>query len=275
MKMYPQIKEIKNNKLSIQVLDTGDIYKVIYDNCMLNMYPATTLDGSLYNIYLKVGQEFTKLIGVDSPSSFTVLDKQIIYKGTFNLVNYLVYITISDDTWFVDVKLDSTSKEKISIYYGFDVGLANEGINEAYNCQYIDHNVLHKDNRCIILSKQNQGRPFLLETSAFFAIDSYSTDGFQFFKKEYKKENYPFALKENHLVNENLQYEFAYLVFKSKDEVISSKEFTFYHHIQDNYFTFPTKEVEFNNIKNLHDNINFISPTSTLFNKINLKYNFK
>ena len=82
----------------------------------------------------------------------------------------------------------------------------------------------------------------LLETSSLNEIDSYSTDGFQFFKKEFKLLNYPLALLDTHLENKNLQYEFAYLVFKTKDEVISEKTYTFYHHIQDNYFTFPTKE---------------------------------
>ena len=274
MEMYPKVNEIKNNNLKIQVLDTGDIYKVIYDNCMLNMYPASTLDGSIYNVYLKVGKEFTKLIGVNSPSSFAIINNKIIYKGTFNLVSYLLTISLSDNTWFVDVKLNSSSKELVSIYYGFDVGLANEGINEAYNCQYIDHNVIKRNNSYAILSKQNQGRPLLLETSSLNEIDSYSTDGFQFFKKEFKLLNCPLALLDSHLENKNLQYEFAYLVFKTKDEVISEKTYTFYHHIQDNYFTFPTKEVDLNSIIALHNSLEDVDINEIKFNKIVLKYNY-
>ena len=50
-----------SEKLKISYLKSGDIAKISYDNTMLNMYPGTMLDGSMHNIYLKVGNEFTSV----------------------------------------------------------------------------------------------------------------------------------------------------------------------------------------------------------------------
>ena len=239
MELQPKMIEISQDKLKFLVLESGDIYKVLYDNLMLNMYPSSYYDGSLYNIYLKVDNKTSKLMGIDSPSKFAHIDNKLVYIGNFEGIDYQVVFNLFADSWFVDVILKGN--KKASIYYCFDVGLASEGINEAYNCQYIDHNVIDDNGYIHILSKQNQGRPMMLETSSFDKLDSYSTDCFQFFKKEYKITNYPEALKQEHLDNYNYQYEFAYLVLKSKDTLINQElKYTFYHKVKDNYHIFPS-----------------------------------
>ena len=61
------------------------------------------------------------------------------------------------------------NKDNVSVYYGLDIGLANTGLNEAYNAQYIDHKVIERDGSYVVLSKQNQGRPLLLESGCRLA----------------------------------------------------------------------------------------------------------
>ena len=63
------------------------------------------LRGSMHNIYLKVGNEFTKLIGIHSPSSFGYNDNQLVYTGKFEDVQYKVVYTLFASTYFVDVIL--------------------------------------------------------------------------------------------------------------------------------------------------------------------------
>ena len=257
MRMNAIEKYIENDKLKISFLASGDIHKITYDNTMLNMYPGTMLDGSMHNIYLKVGNEFTKLIGIHSPSSFSYNDNQLVYKGTFEGVNYKVVYTLFGATYFVDVILEG-NKENVSVYYGLDIGLANTGLNEAYNAQYIDHKVIERNNSYVVLSKQNQGRPLLLESGCLNELDSYSTDGFQFFGLSYKKTNLPEVLYEEHLKNANYQYELGYIAFKTKRLDLNGEyKVTFYHHVQDNYFTFPTKVVDFNEIKKLYEKVSY------------------
>ena len=156
-----------------------------------------------------------------------------------------------DATYFVDVILNG-NKDNVSVYYGLDIGLANTGLNEAYNAQYIDHKVIERDGSYVVLSKQNQGRPLLLESGCLNELDSYSTDGFQFFGLTFKNTNIPEALFKDHLANENYQYELGYIAFKTKTVNLNGNyKVTFYHHVQDNYFTFPTQVVDFSEIKKL------------------------
>ena len=253
MKINPEVKYLSCEKLTFGILDSGDIYKVLYDGTMLNMYPGSYFDGSMYNIYLKVDNKYTKLIGIDSPSSFAIDGNNIIYRGTFENINYKVIISLANDAWFVKVNVDTT--KECNIYYCFDVGLANEGINEAYNCQYIDHNVVEDNGKVSILSKQNQGRPLMLETSSFNKVESYSTDGFQFFKESYKFTNVPESLNQERLDNYNYQYELAYLSLQIKLDK-KTNEAIFYHKINDNYQIFPSKKCDEDTIRKLYESVN-------------------
>ena len=272
MRMNINENYIINDKIKISYLASGEIHKISYDNTMLNMYPGTMLDGSMHNIYLKVGNEFTKLIGVHSPSSFYYTENQLVYKGTFNEVEYKVVYTIFNDTYFVDVILNG-NKDNVSVYYGLDIGLANTGLNEAYNAQYIDHKVIERDGSYVVLSKQNQGRPLLLESGCLNELDSYSTDGFQFFGLTFKNTNIPEALFKDHLANENYQYELGYIAFKTKTVNLNGNyKVTFYHHVQDNYFTFPTQVVDFSEIKKLYETISY-SENLNATKKVELNYN--
>ena len=68
------------------------------------MYRGTTLDGTLGNFYLKTMDDdgivsYTKLIGVDSPSSFGVKDNKAIYSGTYEGIEYKLVLTVKHHTF--------------------------------------------------------------------------------------------------------------------------------------------------------------------------------
>lgn len=271
MGLDKMITEIKNEKMIVNLLKSGDIKNIKYDGTKLNLYDGNILDGSLYKIYLKVGDEYTSLFGLNSNSNFSVNDNQIFYLGQFKNIDYEVIFTFLNDMWFVDVNLKDTQNKSVILFYCFDVGLCGDNVNELYNCQYIDHSVIQKNNIYTILSKQNQGRPLLLETSSLNEMEGYCTDGFQFYGLEYKQTNIPKAIIEEKLPSENYQYEFAYACLKTKKINLDSnfKNFTFYHKVTDNYNIFPPKPNDLEIIKGIHNNINL----SINFNNELFKFN--
>ncbi len=223
MILNTKIKEsiLKTNDLEFYVLNSGDISLIKNKNTKINLFRASTLDGMVSNLFLKlfIGNEikFTRLLGVNSNSSFTILNSQVIYTGTFENVNYKVYLTLVDNKWFYDVELNSTSKDIYAeVYYGQDVNLNDIEANELYTCQYIDHKVFKNDNGYVLSSKQNQGRSIALQIGSLTKNDSFSTDGNQFFGIDYRFTNIPKAMIDETLANVNYQYEFAYLALKSE-----------------------------------------------------------
>ncbi len=62
------------------------------------MYRATTLDGMMANIYLRIIKDdkvsYTKLLGVDSPSKFQISENQMIYEGEYEGVKYQVHLRL-------------------------------------------------------------------------------------------------------------------------------------------------------------------------------------
>ena len=85
--------ELKNNtekyklsskELNIEILKSGDIFKIYKNDIQINLFKGNFLDGAINNIYLrrKKGNtyNYSKLIGVDSPSSFLVLEDKVVYK---------------------------------------------------------------------------------------------------------------------------------------------------------------------------------------------------
>ncbi|MBQ7307354.1 MAG: hypothetical protein IJW82_02395 [Clostridia bacterium] len=251
-------KTINSGKLLLEITQNGDINKVSYDGINLNQYRCNEYESSLYNIYLKVDDNFCKLIGIESNSSFAINNNQLFYKGIFNDIEYNVNYTLKDDCWFVDIILNDTKNQckRVCLFYGLDVGLCYDNVNELYNSQYIDHRIENNQTYCI-LSKQNQGRPIMLESSCFQKLEGFSSDGFQFFGREYKETNIPRSIKENKLNNEVYQYEFGYIAFKTYNlDLTKQAKITFYHKVNDNYHIFPQTATNFNEIKAIYEGLN-------------------
>ena len=194
----------------------------------------------------KGNYEFAPLLGVKSASSFAVDKKQVIYQGKTLGVNYQVVLTLAADTWYYDVLLDSVSKDcSYELFYCQDVALAPKAMtsnNEAYTGQYVDHKIFDSENGYLVLSRQNQNIPNLLQLGSFNKITSYSTDGFQFFGLIYKKTNTPQALLKKQLENKNYQYEFPSVALKTEQFKLDRKKvFTFYGKYVRDYKTIRDK----------------------------------
>jgi len=218
------LKILTNGGVVFNLLDSGDIFNIEKEAIQLNLLKGNNIEGSNSNLYLRIFDasniSYTKMIGVDSPSTFEVKENRVIYNGSFKGVTYQVILTVLNDHWFYEVFLDSSNQAtKVDVVYGQDVAIADKGAvnnNEAYTCQYIDHKAFETDLGYVVASRQNQGTPHYLQQGSLTKNIAYSTDGFQFFGIDYKTTNEPKALKETRLANENYQYEYAYTALQSE-----------------------------------------------------------
>jgi cellobiose phosphorylase len=220
---------IDSEQLVFEMLPSGDICQIKYQNECLSMYQANLLDGMLMNIFLRVRHKnevfSTKLLGINSPSSFRIGKKQMQYYGEYHSVRYMIDFRISGRTWFWSVQLEATEPDIIAeVFYGQDVSLSYLGMNEAYVCQYLDHRVERFDDAYHIQTKQNQGPKFLLQQGSLTPNSAYCTDGFDFFGKEYKKDNQINALKREALSSRIYQYELAYIAFQTPPMLLTQPE---------------------------------------------------
>ncbi len=251
---------ILSDDISFEILPSGDIYSIKYQNESLNMYRANVLDGMLMNIYLRVRKNgkssYTKLLGVDSPSRFRIGQKQMRYEGEFENVRYNVTFKISGLTWFWEVELSCEDHNTYGeIFYGQDVSLNGPWANEAYVCQYLDHRVEKTPNAYHIQTKQNQGPKFLLQQGSLTPTIAYGTDGFDFFGKEYKKDNLIQVLKEGNLPSQIYQYEFAYIALQTPEiKLDEPRKVLFYSNLNPNYQT-KNSRVGVDELKNIYQNI--------------------
>ena len=227
-------KQFIQNGVKATFLSTGDLYEIIAHDNMVNQLNGNLIDGSSNQIYLRIfdGEEifFTPLIGSNSKSTVYFQKEGIVWKGSFKDVTYQVTFVLSaSGIWFWTVEL--SGEKTVDVIYGQDIGNGLKGTvqsNEAYVSQYIDHKVSKTDNGYVITSRQNQpqnGKFPVVEQGSLSKTVGFSTDGYQFFGREYKKTNIPQALNKENLDNSVYQYEFAYVALQSeKIQLIEDKK---------------------------------------------------
>lgn len=242
MKINNKIEKhiINSDNLKFELLSSGDIFNINYLHDSISMYKATSLDGMMANIYLRItkGNDTfsTRLLGVNSPSTFKIKNNQILYEGEFHGVKYQVHFKIHHHTWFWTVKLKTEEDIDGELYYGQDVSLSSPFANEAYVCQYLDHQIHQFNSNYHIVTKQNQGNPLMIQQGSLTDNIAYATDGFDFFGKEYKRTNKIKALVEKQLPSVNYQYELAYISFQApKVSLKIGYEAIFYASFNPNY----------------------------------------
>ena len=217
MKLIGEQALIKLGKeIQFSFLNSGDIYQILYQHNQINMYRGNLIDGGHSNIYLAVKNEgVTKLIGVSSPSTFSKNGEHVTYRGSFLEIDYQLDLIISRFGWRYKFRnLNKTSKD-ISLIYVQDVGLAdvNSILNsEAYTAQYLDHQFKNQ----VLTSTQNQGVKQFLKFSSNKKIESYATDGLDFFGLGYKYSGIPDYLYKD-LPSRSLQGEYAYIALKTQE----------------------------------------------------------
>lgn len=226
----------KKNGTAVSFLETGDIYEISNQEIMINQLHGNYIDGSCNQLYLRIyeknGIQSVPMIGSNSTSILYSSDESLFWVGEFLGVSYRVdFLMSSSGTWFWQIKLKG-SNQKVDIVYGQDIGLATQGVvqaNEAYVSQYIDHYVTKEKNKIIITSRQNQpqaGKFPVIEQGSLNNLIGFSTDGYQFFGREYKETNKPKALFQKILDNEVYQYEFAYIALQTEKYSLTEDEKT-------------------------------------------------
>ena len=210
--------KIKSGVLEADVLESGNISEINQGIFRINQLTGNNLEPTALNIYLRVESEvveYTRMIGVSSPSKYEIVDNKVVYKGSFKDVCYTVVFTIVDNVFFFDVKLNNSNpKNKVTVFYGMDTAVANKFAvknNEAYVCQYVDHQAFNTENGYVVCSRQNQGEHTYLEQGSIGKNVAYCTDGYQFFGTSYKRTNAPKAVLEGQLPSKVYQYEFGYI----------------------------------------------------------------
>ncbi len=278
LKIKNEIKttDINSNSLIFKILDSGDISSINFNSEQISMYKGSSLDGMIANIYLRQvddsGTHLTKLLGVDSPSKWAIKDNVVYYQGNFNQIDYQVILKIIEHSWFWTVKLSGDYQGKVNLYYGQDISLSSPSANEAYACQYLDHKVIEKDDSFHIITKQNQGLPFLVQSGSLNKTTAYATDGFDFFGKEYKFNNIPYYVYNDQLPSRINQYEFAYHALKSADlDVSKNPEVVFYASFADNFRTMDQSMIALEAIKDLYNQLPNDDLDSLDFKKVELK----
>jgi 1,2-beta-oligoglucan phosphorylase len=251
---------IQKGTIQFTFLATGDVFKIMDQDHQVNLLHGNPIDGMISNLYLRekipTGYRVSKLIGVHSPSTFSLTADGAIYEGTVFDVAYQVHLIIHDKGWFYQLHLrGGNPQSQYDVMYGQDVGIAHPfGIlsNEAYTSQYIDHQVFQHEGKTTLLSRQNQGNTHYLQIGTDTPIQAYCTDAMQFFGLDYKLTHTPKAYQEATLPSKNYQYEFAYLTLQTSSFSIHAnmKPLTFYgySHRETNLFvtkpfaspTFPT-----------------------------------
>lgn len=219
----PIFKNINSEKLKINFFDTGDIFNIVSNENQINLLRGNTLDGTVSNVFMRVTckdkMKTTPLIGSKSISFFTIKNNKAIYKGVFQDVYYQLEISIETNRILFNIEYKSNIKRTVEFFYGQDIGLnPSTSImqSEAYTVQYIDYKVFNNEDGYILCARQNQGSSSYFQIGCDHETSSFSTDGFQFFGKEYKHQNYPSAYDKLELDNEIYQYEFSYLALKTK-----------------------------------------------------------
>ncbi|WEV57045.1 GH36-type glycosyl hydrolase domain-containing protein [Ligilactobacillus acidipiscis] len=217
---------IQQNDTKLKLLGNGAISKITVNGIMVNQIVGNELDGSFGNLFLRVfknGQtSFHPLTGPRSNSTVTYTDDSVSWTGKFDSIKYTVRLLVTEAAWFWETKLSGPQQVKAELTYTQDLGLGEESFvstNEAYASQYIDRFVTQQDGKITLSSRQNQiqkeNYPYLQEGS-FSELDSYSTDGFQFFGPQYKASSVPRAFVTEKLDNYNKQYECSYTALRTK-----------------------------------------------------------
>ncbi|MGF1758224.1 cellobiose phosphorylase [Photobacterium sagamiensis] len=219
---------------------------------MLNLYEPTEFEVALSNIYLRVKQEasisYTPLMSFnDNMRTFRTANGQVGWETTTSQFRAKVMASIGVDTdtiyFTADIENLQSSDITFDLIFGQDIALADEGAvksNECYVSQYLDHQVFSVESTgYVVCSRQNlpqsTGNPWT-QVGSFSNIVGFSTDGYQFFGKNYRFDNKPEALLKPNLENVKYQFEMGYIALQTEDITLKSgqtNQTVFYIEYQD------------------------------------------
>lgn len=225
-----KLHHVKKEGITISFFDTGDIHAMTYQDFQINLLNGNALDGSFMNIYVRVFEDdktyTTPLIGVKSPSVFSLEENKVIYRGYFHDVMYQLDLVIDDFQCDFNLYLSSPSGKTVDVMYGQDVAISSKSSilnSEPYTVQYIDYKTFKDDHGYTLCARQNQGKTQFFQIGSSTNNVAFGTDGFQFFGLSYKETGIPEAFLNDRLPSEIYQYEFSYFALQSEKITLSDK----------------------------------------------------
>lgn len=230
---------LNDQNCQYRFLPSGDIYDFSCHSVMANSFRGNARDGSLNNIWLRVGSgeeaSVFPLLGIASGSSVSHNGRCLVQSGVAGGISYRVTFRPVGDIWFWDVELEG-SGQTVDLVYGQDTGVSSAGgilTNELYNAQYLGHTVFETENGFVVCSRNNMGgamgaNNYMQQGVLGAKALHYSTDGLQFFGLSSKETQQPKALGGD-LEDVNLQNEFAYIALQTeKLHLTESRKLSFY-----------------------------------------------
>lgn len=218
---------------------------------MVSLFDTPDSEMAISNVFLRVKSEgefkVTPLLFFNNKiETFKQSDGSLQWVTTTEDFEAVVSIKTVDHAFFYDVNITNLSSQSLTydLIYGQDVGLADEGAvktNELYCSQYLDHQIFENEMGYVVCSRQNlpqfSGNP-RIQLGSLSTVVGYSTDGFQFFGKEFKLTGEAVALSAPQLENQKYQYEMGYIALQTEEVTLtagSSKEVVFYGVITPNF----------------------------------------
>lgn len=244
--MIKQVKNVvyskKNSQLTFNFMPGNMLKNIMAGNIMLNLFETPRLDTVISNIYLRELSNntvinITPLLANNPDITVGTNDDGDVIWCTKS-VNFTAYVTLSlannpENIYYYSVDVQNTGKEPVTfdLIYGQDLSLSDSGAaktNESYCSQYLDHKVFNLDKYGYTISSrqnlpQSTGNP-LIQLGSFSPVISYSTDGYQFFAKQYKFSHQPTIVEQLELANENYQYEMAFVALQLAPETLAVQE---------------------------------------------------
>ncbi|ERP77657.1 cellobiose-phosphorylase [Yersinia pestis S3] len=219
----------------------GNMLKnMLAGDIMLNLFDTPRLDMAIANIFLRQLDD-SGIVRV-TPLLFHN-DQLVTYKNAQDEIiwqtmapDFTAFVTLSfsheqEETYYYSVRVENHSAQALryDLIYGQDLSLSDAGAtktNESYCSQYLDHKVFSLDKYGYTVSSrqnlpQSTGNP-LLQLGSFSPAVGFSTDGYQFFAKQYKFSHLPTIVTEPSLENRNYQYEMAYVALQLQPVTLSA-----------------------------------------------------
>lgn len=261
-----------NSQLTFNFMPGHTLKNIMAGNIMLNLFETPRLEGAISNIYLRELDKgkiiaVTPLLTGGCNTTFSEsIEGNIIWSTKTE--NFIANVTLSlseepANIYYYSVNVKNIRNNAITfdLIYGQDLSLSDAGAtktNESYASQYLDHKIFNLDNYGYIVSSrqnlpQSCGNP-LLQLGSFSPVVSYSTDGYQFFEKQYKFTHQPIITTHTELANENYQYEMAFVALQLKAVTLISEESS--DHVFYGYYVSNQPEANIEqpiNIKNIVD----------------------
>lgn len=240
-----------NGQLELLFNEHNVLQSINAKDVMLNLYEPTEFEIALSNIYLRIKEgktiSFTPLMYFnDNIRTFRTSDGKVGWETITDTFKAIVVLALATDTntLFYTAEVTNLTSAPITydLVFGQDLALADRGAvksNECYVSQYLDHQIFDDENTgYVVCSRQNlpqsTGNPWA-QIGSFSTVVGFSTDGYQFFGKDYRFDSTPSVLSQPQLENERLQFEMGYIALQTEDVELAAghtNDSVFYLHFR-------------------------------------------